>query len=70
MNEIKSNPLVIQLCALIRNWNHYEDIPNSQIYECKIIGKKLNEQGGINLMIEAYYCAKNYNPESSIIQAY
>lgn len=59
-----------QLRALTRNWNTYEDIPESQQRQCTRIGKSLHALGGEELMREAYYHAKGYNPAVSVIQAY
>lgn len=62
--------LIAQLVSLTSPWTTYEDIPGSQKSECQIIGKKLWNIGGMKLMQDAYYTAKNANPAASTIQAY
>lgn len=59
-----------QLRALTRNWNTYDDIPESQQKECIQIGKRLHALGGEGLMRDAYYDAKAANVAVTVIQAY
>ena len=64
------DPLFQRLFDLTRNWNDYEDIPQSQQIECRQIGKDLHAAGGIEKMRAAYYAAKGRNPHVHVIQAY
>jgi hypothetical protein len=62
--------LIKQLRELTSRWTTYEDIPASQQSECKEIGKKLWHMGGMNLMQEAYYEARDANRAASSIQPF
>lgn len=62
--------LTEQLCSLTERWTIYEDIPGSQQAECREIGKKLNELGGVSAMRDAYYEAKGRNAAASSIQPF
>lgn len=61
---------ITQLCELTKRWTTYEDIPKSQQYECREIGKRLWSLGGMNAMMQAYYVAKGNNLAASTVQAY
>jgi hypothetical protein len=65
-----SDELFGQLRELTKRWTIHEDIPKSQQYECREIGRKLNDAGGMRLMTEAYYDARGANPAASTVQAY
>ena len=62
--------LTKQLCELTSRWTEYENIPNSQKAECHQIGSKLNAIGGIEVMRDAYYVAKDANRAASSIQPF
>lgn len=62
--------LTEQLCELTSRWTEYEDIPGSQKSECRQIGEKLNDLGGISAMRDAYYEAKGRNRAASSIQPF
>lgn len=59
-----------QLCELTARWTTHEDIPRSQQFECREIGKRLWELGGIKAMRDAYYEAKGRNLAAVTVQAY
>ena len=62
--------LFARLCALTKDWNEHDLVPEAQKQECREIGVKLNELGGMQLMTDAYYDAKAHNRCASFIQAY
>ena len=66
----RRDDLFAQLRELTKRWNEHEDIPKSQQYECREIGRKLNALGGMQLMVDAYYDARAHNRAASTVQAY
>lgn len=59
-----------QLLDLTKRWNHYEDVPKSQQYECAEIGRRINASGGFAAMQDAYREAKSHNKAASVVAAY
>jgi hypothetical protein len=58
-----------RLCGLTKRWNEHDDIPKSQKLECRDIGRKLEKLGGVELMREAYYYAREQNRNIHYVQA-
>lgn len=59
-----------RLCDLTKRWTAHEDVRKSEQAECREIGQKLNDLGGMDLMREAYREAHGRNRAASVIQAY
>ena len=61
---------VDRLVDLTKRWNSFEDVPRSQQLECREIGKRINNHGGLVAMQEAYQTARTHNRYAYVIQAY
>lgn len=59
-----------RLISLSASWNEYDLVPKDQQAECRQLGERLDEIGGMEAMIDAYYAAKAKNRCASAIQAY
>src|SRR6185312_6509331 len=62
--------LVSQLRELTKRWTAYEDIPRSQQYECRDIGRKLHALGAEGAMRDAYYEVTGRNRAATVVAAY
>lgn len=64
------NGLIEQLCDLTSDWNAHELVPAARQKECREIGQKLHDLGGMPLMHEAYQQAHRRNRYASVIAGY
>ena len=70
VRELGQGDCVKQLCEIVSDWNEF-DVPHPGLISfCKVIGAWLNEYGGMDAMIEAYYAAKAVNRCASVVQTY